>query len=397
LQKVGPATNAVAIAFAANGVMIGAWAARIPDIKAQAGLDTAQLGFAMLGLGIGAVAAMMIAGRLAARYGSHLMTWLMLLLCAAVLPLIASATSFVSLVAILVTFGATQGSMDVCMNANGMAVERAGERKIMSRLHAFWSIGYFGGSIWTAASLWLHLSVLAQFTIMAVLMAMTSLALARTMLADRHSGGGPSFGIPPRVLLLLGLMAFCSMVAEGSSMDWSAVLVKDGLGGSALQAAMVVVVYSASMTVARLFGDRLTDSLGPVALVSGGALLAAVGLAIALGIGLPVPAILGYGLVGMGLAAVVPIVFRAGGSQPGIASGVGIAAVSTMSYSGGLLGPPVIGSVANVTGLRVALLIPLGMLLIVALMAPRLLGSSATAPTDENAVAAALPLEPPIG
>jgi MFS family permease len=397
LSKVGPAA-AVASAFAANGVMIGVWAARIPDIKAHAGIDTAQLGLALTSMGIGAILAMTLSGRLAAKYGSHTMTWLMLLLCTAFLPVIASANSFATLLPVLFVFGATQGSMDVCMNANGLAVERAGGRPIMSRLHACWSIGYFAGAVWTAASQTLTLTVFSQFTITAAILALASLALARTMLADRQASSGPAFRLPPRVLLLLGLMALCSMVAEGSSMDWSAILVRDGLGGTAFMGAMVVAVYSATQIVARVFGDRLTELIGPAALVSGGALLAALGLGLALGVGQPVAAILGYGLVGMGLAAIVPIVFRAGGSQPGIASGVGIAAVSTMSYSGGLMGPPVIGGVANITGLRVALLIPLGMLLLVAAMAPRLLRSPAM-PADEEteaAMLAALPMEPPI-
>ena len=362
------------MAFVANGIMFGSWASRIPAIKEQAGLDSAQLGFALLGVSIGAVLAMTFAGYFAGRVGSHVVTWLTLLGCAVMLPVIASSASFLALAGSLLLFGAAQGSMDVCMNANGLAVERAGTKPIMSRLHASWSIGSFLGAVSTTIALRAGLSVFEQFTVLAVVMALASAVLSRTMLSDKHPAEGPAFRRPPRRLAVLGFLAFCGLIAEGSATDWSGVFVKDSLGGSAQEAAIAITVFSAAMAAARLAGDRLTEIWGPAGLVSWGSALAALGLGAALLVAQPLPSIVGFGFMGLGLAAIVPILFRAGGSQPGIASGVGIAAVSTMGYAGGLAGPPVIGSVAGATGLRIALAIPLALLVFLALIAPRAIG-----------------------
>jgi MFS family permease len=364
------------MAFVVNGVMFGSWASRIPAIKEQAGLDSAELGFAILGASIGAVFAMTFAGYVSGRFGSHVVTWLMLLGCAVMLPVIAASTSFLALAGSLTLFGAAQGSMDVSMNTNGLAVERAGTRPIMSRLHASWSIGSFLGAVSTTIALQAGLSVFEQFTVLAVGLVLASAILSRTLLPEKHAAEGPALRRPPRRLVVLGLVALCGLVAEGSAGDWSGIFVKDSLGGSAQDAAIAITVFSAAMASARMAGDRLTEIWGAARLVSWGAALSAIGLGSALIIAQPLPAIVGFGFMGLGLAAINPIALRLGGSQPGIASGVGIAAVATMGYAGGLAGPPLIGSVAGVVGLRSALAIVLVLLLVLAATAGRALGSS---------------------
>jgi Na+/melibiose symporter-like transporter len=364
------------MAFVVNGVMVGSWASRIPAIKEQAGLDSAELGFAILGASIGAVFAMTFAGYVSGRFGSHVVTWLMLLGCAVMLPVIAASTSFLALAGSLTLFGAAQGSMDVSMNTNGLAVERAGTRPIMSRLHASWSIGSFLGAVSTTIALQAGLSVFEQFTVLAVGLVLASAILSRTLLPEKHAAEGPALRRPPRRLVVLGLVALCGLVAEGSAGDWSGIFVKDSLGGSAQDAAIAITVFSAAMASARMAGDRLTEIWGAARLVSWGAALSAIGLGSALIIAQPLPAIVGFGFMGLGLAAINPIALRLGGSQPGIASGVGIAAVATMGYAGGLAGPPLIGSVAGVVGLRSALAIVLVLLLVLAATAGRALGSS---------------------
>jgi predicted MFS family arabinose efflux permease len=367
---------AVAAAFVANGVMFGSWAARIPAIKEQAGLDSVHLGFALFAAGIGAIFAMSAAGALAGRVGTHAMTSGTLLGCAAVLPLLAIAPSFVALSGVLLIFGAVQGSMDVCMNANGLAVEQAGERPILSRLHAAWSIGSFSGAFLTAAAIQVSVTLLGQFLVVAAGLAVTALVLSRTMLPDRRRGEGPSFRRPPRRVVALGLLAFAGLMAEGSASDWGGIFVKDSLGGTAQEAAIALAAFAAAMATARLFGDHLAARWGAARVVSWGGALAAVGLGGAIAVGNPIAAIVGLAFMGMGLAAIVPTVFRAGGSQPGISSAVGIAAVSTMGYAGGLAGPPLIGSVAGLTGLRIALGGVAALLVLLALTGPRALGSA---------------------
>src|ERR1035437_6733110 len=243
---LGRSRAAVVMAFVVNGVMFGSWASRIPAIKEQAGLDSAELGFAILGASIGAVFAMTFAGYVSGRFGSHVVTWLMLLGCAVMLPVIAASTSFLALAGSLTLFGAAQGSMDVSMNTNGMAVERAGTRPIMSRLHASWSIGSFLGAVSTTIALQAGLSVFEQFAILAVGLVLASVVLSRTLLPEKHAAEGPALRRPPRRLVVLGLVALCGLVAEGSAGDWSGIFVKDSLGGSAQDAAIAITVFSAA-------------------------------------------------------------------------------------------------------------------------------------------------------
>ena len=377
--SLGRSRAAVVFAFVVCGMMFGSWASRIPAIKEQAGLDSVQLGFALLASAFGSVLAMTSAGYLAGRIGSHKVTAMMLLVCAVMLPIIAASASFPMLAGALFVYGAAYGSMDVCMNANGLAIERAGTRPIMSRLHAGWSVGSFIGAFSTTIALQAGLSVRQQFAVLAVAMAVSAAILSQTLLKERHASEGSPFRRPPRRLVLVGFVAMCALVSEGSAGDWSGVLIKDSLGGTAQDAALAITVLSAAMAAARLAGDRLTEILGAQRLVSLGAVVSAIGIFAVLVIAQPPAAIVGFGFLGAGVAATYPIALRAGGSQPGIASGVGIAAVATMASGGVMAAPPLIGTVAGAAGLRAAFVMILVLLLVLAATAGRALGSSRVA------------------
>jgi fucose permease len=195
-----------------------------------------------------------------------------------------------------------------------------------------------------------------------------------------HAGeeAGPLLAWPPRALWAVGAIGFCALVAEGATSDWSAVYVRESLGASAGVAALAFAAFSATMTIGRLVGDRLTTAWGAEALVRRGGLLSAAGVAGALLIGDPIAATLGFALVGFGIAAMVPVVFRAASEVEGVAPGVGIAAASTMGYFGFLIAPPIIGGVAELTSLPVALglLVVLG--LVMAALAPRVRSAPGT-------------------
>jgi len=216
------------------------------------------------------------------------------------------------------------------------------------------------------------IGVLPEFTVVGVGLALGGIVLRFAMLPDRHAESG-RLRRPTGRLLLLGALALFGLLAEGSATDWSGVYLRRTLESTEVMAALAVATFTGSMALARLFGDRLTIALGPSRLVSGGATLAAIGLGLALAFATPWIAIVGFGLMGLGLAAVIPTLFRAAGSQPGIPSSVGIAAVSTMGYAGGLAGPPVIGTVAQVVTLRGSLAIILVMLAILAFASSRAL------------------------
>ena len=355
---------AVAAAFMLNGLSFGIWAARIPAVKAQTGLDEAGLGFALLGASVGAVLTMTFGGWRGSKFGTHVMTPLTAVGCAVMTVFIGASSNFASLTISLLIFGVCQGTMDVSMNANGIAVEHAGSGPIISRLHASWSIGAFVGALVSTQVAAFGIPVLPEFAVAAVGLAIGGVLLRFTMLPDRHAEGGGRLRLPTGPLVLLGALALCGLMAEGSATDWSGVYLQRTMNASEGLAGLAVTTFTGSMAVARLAGDRLSLRLGSARLVSGGAALAAVGLALALAAQIPVVAIVGFGMMGLGLAAVVPTLFRAAGSQPGIPASVGIAAVSTMGYAGGLIGPPVIGTLATAVTLRGSLLIILVMLAI---------------------------------
>jgi hypothetical protein len=355
---------AVAAAFALNGASFGIWAARIPAVKAQTGLDATGLGFALLGASVGAVLTMTFGGWLGSRFGTHVMTPLTTVGCAVMMVFIGASWNFASLTISLLVFGVSQGTMDVSMNANGIAVEHAGAGPIMSRLHACWSIGAFGGALVSTQVAALGIPVLPEFAVAAVGLGIGGAILRFTMLPDKHAEGGGRLRLPTGPLVLLGALALFGLMAEGSATDWSGVYLQSTMNASQGVAGLAVTTFAGCMAIARLAGDRLSLLLGAARLVSGGAALAALGLGLALAVQNPAVAIVGFGMMGLGLAAVVPTLFRAAGSQPGIPASVGIAAVSTMGYAGGLIGPPVIGTVAGAVTLRGSLLIILAMLAI---------------------------------
>jgi MFS family permease len=379
----------VAYAFLVHGVMFGAWASRIPVIKDQTGLDATYLGFALLAASAGAVLAMSFAGVMAGRHGSHVVTVAMLLGYAAMVPLLALANSFATLTATLLVLGAFQGSMDVTMNANALAVEQAGTRPIMSRLHGTWSIGSFIGALVTIVSVQIGLPLFGQFCLLAGWMALSAAVLWRTMMPHRHPVEGAAFRLPPLQLLPLGFLIYCGMLAEGSASDWSGVYMRTSVLSSQQEAALTLGAFSAAMALSRLVGDRMTEWLGGGRLVTLGAILGSAGLGMALTLHLAVPAIVGFTMLGLGLGAIVPIALRAGGSQPDIPSGIGIAAVSTMGYAGMLSGPPIIGTIAGLVGIRTALGLVVVLLVVLAIMARKVVGGPVTIP--EPAVPVELP------
>lgn len=173
-----------------------------------------------------------------------------------------------------------------------------------------------------------------------------------------HGEKRPSvFQLPPRILWPLGAVAFCSSVGEGSMGDWSAVYLKDVVETSAGVAAFGYAAFSLTMTAGRLLGDRLATRFGPAALVQVGGVLAALGLLAAIVLPHPVMVLLGFAAVGAGLSIIVPLVFSAAGNVPDLPSGAGIAGVATIGYAGFLAGPPAIGLIADVSSLRVSMLL----------------------------------------
>jgi MFS family permease len=316
--------------------------------------------------------AMPMAGALAARHGSRGVTRGALGLSAVAVVLPVLATSLPALAVAFLLMGLAMGSLDVTMNAHGVAVERRYGRPILSGFHAAFSIGGLAGAASAATAAAAALDLEVHIALVAVTSLVVGHAWSRRFLPAAEDAGGaelPVLARPPRRLWALGAVAFSCLLVEGAAADWSAVYVRDELSTGAATAATAYVAFSLTMAVGRLLGDRLVERFGPVALVRWGGLVAAGGFGAGLAAGAVPGALLGFAALGAGLAAVIPVVFRAAGSTPGISPGMALAAVSSTGYLGFVAGPPLIGSVAEAVGLPAALILLVALGLVVAALA----------------------------
>lgn len=354
-----PARWAVSAVFAIHGTLSGTWAARIPAIQQHLGLQPSALGLALFSAAIGSLVAMNLAGYVAARVGSSVVTAVAGLLFCAAVPLLALAPSLPILALSLAVFGAAGGSTDVAMNTQGVAVERRYGRPILTSFHAFYSLGGLLGAGLAGLASGQGIAPLPQFTVISVLCAASLLVAARALLPASADAGGSSisFVFPSGSLLLLGTIAFCTVLSEGAIANWSAIYLQHTVGTGAALAAGGYAAFSLMMAAGRLVGDNVTMHAGHQAVVRFGPLLAAAGMMLALFVPSTLVAIAGFGLVGAGLCAVFPIVISAAGRSKGISSGNAVASVATCGYFGYLVGPPAIGFVAQVGSVRIALLL----------------------------------------
>jgi MFS family permease len=355
--------SAITATFVLNGLLIGTWAARIPAVTDRLALSEGELALALAAVAAGAIAAMPVAGRLATRHGSREVARAALAALAVAAALLGLAPGLALLCAVAFAFGAANGSLDVAMNAHGLTVERSVGRPILSSMHAGWSFGGLAGAGLGALAAGAGLDVRAHLALTAALALALGLAWTRALLPAAADAEGRLAARAPaeraaghtRAVAVLGFAAFACLLCEGVAADWSAVYVDRDLDASASVAALAYAAFSLTMAIGRLAGDAVTARVGPVALVRGGALLAGAGLGLAL-LAASVPAALaGFACLGLGLAAVLPVVFRAAGELPGVSAGTGIAAVTTTGYAGFLAGPPLVGALAELTRLPVAL------------------------------------------
>lgn len=367
---------ALAAMFAANGALMGAWAPQIPLLLPRHGIGETVLGLLILALGLGAISAMLFAGRLIARHGSVPVLRVFVLAVLPVLPLIVLAPSLWTLTPAMAAFGALAGSMDVAMNANAVEVERRLGRAIMSSSHGFWSLGGFAGG--TAGS-WLIARFGPETQAFAVAAAVAVMVLA----ALPWLRGEPPHPVQPERaprgsviprdagLWLLGALALFSMVPEGAVLDWAALFLGKELMAGPFVAGLGFAFFSGAMAVMRFLGDGVRNRFGAVATLRGSGLLGAAGLMIAAAAPHPYVALAGFVLAGLGVANMVPIMFSAAGNYPGHASGTAISTVTMVGYAGILVAPSSIGWVAEHIGYRPTYAALSLLLLIVAANAPR--------------------------
>jgi len=330
--------------FFANGLGLGAWAAAIPAVKAGLALSDGQLSVALFSFACGAFISMPLAGWIGSRVRTGHATLAAGIAFAASLVILAFTKVLPTLCGAAAIAGACTGAVDVLMNVHASSIERRWRAPIMSSLHAAFSVGGLAGAV-LGGSL-APRGVLAELGAAATLCAVAVLAAAFAMRAGDVAPAGRSLAVPGRALLTLGLLAMLSLMIEGAVADWSGTLLAQG--GADLRSTTVGYgAFSCAMAGGRLSGDWLVGRLGAATIVRCGGALAAAGLALVTWVPTPLAGAVGFGLVGLGLANVVPTVFSATGRMGASAA----AAVVTAGYAGLLLGPVAIGSVATAANL----------------------------------------------
>jgi len=362
---------AVGASFLLQGLVFSTWAARIPSIQQKLHLSESALGGVLLAVPVGSVLSLPLAGWLVVNYGSRTLTVAGLLLYSAMMPLLGLAETTVQLMAVLVIFGLGSNLANISINTQAVGVEKLYGRSILASFHGIWSLaGFIGASLGTLL-IGLHIAPTLHFAGMAIAV-WIGVALMRAYLIPTdppRPDDQPLFVLPNKELLLLGILAFCSLLAEGTMFDWSGVYFKKIVQAPAAQVGLGFAAFMSTMAAGRFVADWFTNRFGRVKTLQLSGTLTTIGLTLAVALPSLVTAALGFMLVGLGVSSVVPLVYSAAGRSRTMPAGVALAAVSTVGFAGFLLGPPVIGLVAGLSSLRVSFAIIAVMGLAVAALA----------------------------
>jgi MFS family permease len=356
--------------FLANGFGIGAWAVEVPRIKENLSLSDTALGIALFAFALGAIVAMPLAGRLAPRVGSGRATALLGVAFVVALSLPAFAPGLPSLCFVLLVLGSANGALDVSMNGHASTIEAQWQSPIMSSFHAAWSAGGLSGAATGAMIQKWGVGVVGGLMLPAILIGVLIVGAAVVGLRDigpRASAPIGGLTLPTAGVMKLAALAFLCMMVEGAVADWSAVFLRSVLNAEAVVAAIGYSAFAFSMATCRIVGDVSVRRFGSDRVIALGGFVAATGLALVLGFPNVVTACVGFGLVGVGLANIVPVIFSAAGRST-LTPAVGVSMAATAGYAGFLVGPPLIGFGAGIVGLRLALCVLLVAALVVSLM-----------------------------
>ena len=341
------------------GAVVGTWGTHIPSVKSRFGLSEATLSLVLLAVAVGTVLALFIAGRVVGRLGARRTSVLSALSMCLMLGVALELPNVAILLPAMLVFGASMSLFDVGINTEGSELESRSSSAIMSNLHGMFSVGGMAGA--TLASVLFDIGVAPRSQLFAVCgtIAIAAVIASRGMLATHapsdDDAGMAHFAWPRGLLLVIGILVLAGMTAEGVMYDWSVLYLKQDVGMPQAQAALGYATFSAAMALSRFGGDALRSRCSEQAVLRCGATIAAIAMAVVLISANPWVAFVGFALVGAGLAPVAPILFNAATRVQGVSRAAAIASVTSIGYSGFMIGPPLIGSIATATSLSMAL------------------------------------------
>ena len=337
------------------GLCFATWASRIPDIKTALHLTDGHLGTILFALPVGQLAMMFFSGKLVTRFGSHRILPFSILMYAFSLTNLGLAQNAWQLALGLFAFGIFGNLSNISVNTQGVYTEGLFKRTIMSSFHGMWSLAGFTGALVGLGMLTLELGTYSHFLIVATI-ALLLVAFNFKFLIKAKETIRPEkkkmFSKPDKSLVLLGVIGFCSMASEGVMFDWSGVYFKDVIKVSG---ALVVLGYTSFMIMmasGRFIGDGLINKFGRKRVMQISGVMISTGLFTAVFFPFIIPATIAFMLVGLGVSTIVPTLYSIAGKHPTIPTGEALTAVSSVSFLGFLMGPPVIGHISELFGLQ---------------------------------------------
>lgn len=347
---------AVSLFYFCMGLCFSTWASRIPDIKNALGLGAGELGTILFALPIGQFLAMPFSGVFVTRFGSKRVLSVAILCYAFALTFMGLATHPLQLAGFLLLFGICGNMSNISVNSQGVAVEQIYARPIMAAFHGAWSIAGFTGALVGLGAMTLKLTPHQHFCLVAITVGVAVLFGKKYLVLVPPANGEmvqrkKFFSKPEGILFLLGMIGFCSMAAEGAMFDWSGVYFKEVVKVPAHLVTLGYASFMITMATGRFVGDRLIAQFGRQKLLFVCGLLISTGMYTAVLFPYIVPATIAFFIVGFGVSAVVPTVYSVAG-RSSTTPGIALAKVTSVSYLGFLMGPPIIGWIASASSLR---------------------------------------------
>ena len=352
IDKTKHATMAL---YFVGGFGAASWAPLVPILKVRLAIGEDVLGMLLLCIGIGSLLTMPLSGAAAMRFGCRRVLAFAGAAYAILLLALANLPSFTLAVPALLMFGAIMGCIDVVVNIEAVILEKAAGRRLMSSMHALWSVGGFAGAglfgLWTGT---FELTpVISTFIATAIMIALTAV-FWRNLLPYGGASGGSLIAIPRGIVTFIGIIALVSFLVEGAIMDWSGVFLTTTRDLPMSLAGSGFTIFSLAMLLMRLVGDKIIERLGQRRVIIGGTTLALIGFMLIIFAEDMMPLYVGFFLIGVGMANVVPVFFSMLGRQNVMPVSMAVPAVSTLGYLGILMGPATIGFIAHATSLYIS-------------------------------------------
>ena len=347
---------AIFLFYFSQGLCFSSWASRIPDIKTSLGLGDGAWGTILLMIPVGQICGMTMSGFLVSRLGSKRILPVALSFYILSLLLIGVSATEYSLIMSLILFGVAGNFCNISVNTQGVNVETGYGRSIMASFHGGWSLAGFVGSAIGLLMININLSPVQHYSFVAAFMLAVLLTnrkhLQEDVKREKKKAGDNKKEKPEKFLFLLGIVAFCGMAAEGAMADWSGLYFKDIVKVSENLVPIALTAYMITMAGARFLADRITEKIGRKRVIQISGLLIFAGLSIAVAVPNLLLTTIAFMIVGLGTASIVPTVYSVAGHKTKIPMGIALTIVSSVSFLGFLLGPPVIGYISELTNLR---------------------------------------------